>query len=58
MGGKDKLIPKIGVYFVEVEINTTKYYGMMNIGYNPTTDDDRKVKLEVNIFDFERCTKL
>jgi riboflavin kinase/FMN adenylyltransferase len=50
--GKDKLIPKIGVYFVEVEINAVKYYGMLNIGYNPTTDNDRKIKLEVNIFDF------
>ncbi len=49
---KDKLIPKIGVYFVEVEIAANKYYGMMNIGINPTTDNDGKVKMEVNIFDF------
>ena len=50
--GKDKLIPKIGVYFVEVDINNVKHYGMMNIGYNPTTDNDKNIKLEVNIFDF------
>jgi len=50
--GTDKLIPKIGVYFVEAVVNNATYYGMMNIGYNPTTDSDRKVKLEVHIFDF------
>ena len=49
---KDKLIPKIGVYFVEVDIEGQKHYGMMNIGYNPTTDMDKQIKLEVNIFDF------
>jgi riboflavin kinase/FMN adenylyltransferase len=50
--GTDKLIPKIGVYFVEVVIDNVAHYGMMNIGYNPTTDNDQKVKIEVNIFDF------
>lgn len=48
----DKLIPKIGVYFVEVVFDNRSFYGMMNIGYNPTTDTDGKVKIEVNIFDF------
>lgn len=48
----DKLIPKIGVYFVEVVIDSSSYFGMMNIGYNPTTDNDRNIKMEVHIFDF------
>jgi riboflavin kinase/FMN adenylyltransferase len=48
----DKLIPKIGVYFVEVKVDGLLYYGMMNIGYNPTTDNDMLVKPEVHIFDF------
>lgn len=48
----DKMIPKIGVYFVEVIIDSQCYYGMMNVGYNPTTDSDRTIKIEVNIFDF------
>lgn len=47
----DKLIPKIGVYFVEVEFENKKFYGMMNIGYNPTTDTDMTLKIEVHIFD-------
>ncbi len=51
--GKDKLIPKIGVYFVEVIYNELRFYGMMNIGYNPTTDNDKNIKLEVHIFNFE-----
>lgn len=49
---KDKLIPKIGVYFIEAVISNVCYYGMMNIGYNPTTDSDNKIKLEVHIFKF------
>lgn len=49
---EEKIIPKIGVYFVEVLIDKRSFFGMMNIGTNPTTDDDDKVKLEVNIFNF------
>ncbi|MCA0430236.1 MAG: bifunctional riboflavin kinase/FAD synthetase [Bacteroidetes bacterium] len=49
----DKLIPNIGVYFVSVEIETKIYYGMMNIGTNPTVESTLDIKQEVNIFDFE-----
>jgi riboflavin kinase / FMN adenylyltransferase len=48
----DKLIPKIGVYFVDVNVDGISYYGMMNIGYNPTTDHDGLIKPEVHIFNF------
>ena len=48
-----KLIPKIGVYAVEVMIDEKKYFGMMSIGKNPTVTDDQFIKLEVNIFDFD-----
>lgn len=50
----DKLIPKIGVYAVSVVINRTTYKGMLNVGTNPTTDTDNKIKIEVNIFDFDK----
>ena len=50
---KDKLVPKIGVYFVETLVNEKQYFGMMSIGTNPTTDNDDSLKLEVHIFDFE-----
>jgi riboflavin kinase/FMN adenylyltransferase len=39
---------------VEVVVDGQSHYGMMNIGYNPTTDSDQKVKMEVHIFDFNR----
>lgn len=51
---KEKLIPKTGVYLTRVEVNGGDYYGMMNIGFNPTTDSDNKLKLEVNIFNFDK----
>ncbi len=51
---EDKLIPKIGVYAVNVLIDEVKHKGMLNIGTNPTTDFDNKVKIEVNIFDFDK----
>lgn len=53
IGDEDKLIPKIGVYAVNVFIGEQTYKGMLNIGTNPTTDSDNKVKIEVNIFDFD-----
>lgn len=49
----DKLIPKIGVYAVRVTHNHKTYNGMLNVGYNPTTDSDNAIKVEVNIFNFD-----
>lgn len=51
---KDKLIPKVGVYAVNVIISEARYKGMLNVGTNPTTDIDQLIKIEVNIFDFDR----
>ena len=50
----DKLIPKIGVYAARVIIAGKTYKGMLNVGVNPTTDNDNKLKVEVNIFDFDQ----
>lgn len=50
----DKLIPKIGVYAVNVVLKGVRYKGMLNVGTNPTTDFDNKIKIEVNIFDFDK----
>lgn len=50
-----KLVPKDGVYAVEVIIEGLKYPGMLSIGSNPTVNDDpEKRTIEVNIFDFEK----
>lgn len=51
---KDKLIPKIGVYAVNVVVENKRYKGMLNVGINPTTDTDHVIKIEVNIFDFDK----
>lgn len=50
---EEKIIPKSGVYFVEIIIKETVHSGMLNIGTNPTTDFDQQQKIEVNIFDFD-----
>lgn len=49
---KQKLIPKIGVYFVKIIIDNTPFFGMMNIGYNPTFNNE-EISLEVHIFDYK-----
>ena len=48
---KDKIIPKNGVYLVSSKIDNKLYYGMMNIGYNPTFGNQEK-SIEVNYFDY------
>lgn len=48
-----KLIPKSGVYIVKVNVLERAFFGMMNIGTNPTTDDSRNQKIEVNILEFD-----
>jgi len=50
----NKVIPKDGVYAVQVRYNGDFFGGMMNIGTRPTFEDDQKRTLEVNIFDFDQ----
>lgn len=47
-----KLIPGIGVYAVKVIHNEINYLGMLNIGFRPTIEDDRKMSIEVHLFEF------
>lgn len=47
-----KLIPKTGVYVVKSTIDGKEYFGMMNIGYNPTVGGSEK-SIEINFFGFE-----
>ncbi len=50
---KHKIIPGYGVYAVLVDINNTKYKGMLNIGTRPTFNNNADNRsIEVNIFDF------
>lgn len=45
-----KLLPKNGVYIVSSQINNTMYYGMMNIGHNPTLGENEQ-SIEVHFFE-------
>ncbi len=45
-----KLIPKNGVYIVKSLIDTKTYYGMMNIGTNPTVNGTQQ-SIETHFFD-------
>ncbi len=49
-----KLVPKNGVYFVEVLVDGGHYFGMMNIGNRPTVSTGNEIFIEVNIFDFDK----
>jgi len=47
-----KLIPQNGVYIVKSFIDEKLFYGMMNIGTNPTVDGKQQ-SIEVHYLDFE-----
>uniref|UniRef100_UPI00404B6D35 bifunctional riboflavin kinase/FAD synthetase n=1 Tax=Flavobacterium sp. TaxID=239 RepID=UPI00404B6D35 len=48
-----KLIPKNGVYIVSSIIENTNYFGMANIGVNPTVSGTEQ-KIEIHFFDFNK----
>jgi riboflavin kinase/FMN adenylyltransferase len=50
----DKIIPKDGVYAVQIKIDNTQYYGMLNIGKRPTVSNENNKSIEVHIFDFNK----
>lgn len=49
-----KIIPRSGVYIVEVKLENKSYEGLLNIGTNPTIDDDNKKTIELYILDFSQ----
>ena len=52
---KDKYLPRRGVYLTYIYIEDKKYYGMTNVGINPTVSDDHLhhiARIETHIFDF------
>lgn len=46
-----KLIPKNGVYVIKTSIENKLFYGMMNIGMNPTVNGTKKT-IEAHFFNF------
>lgn len=52
---KDALLPKPGVYAVQVYVNDQRYDGMANLGYRPTFEKDQlEPLLEVHLLDFSK----
>ena len=49
---ESKLLPKDGVYGVQLRLNKQKYFGLLNIGYRPTINSSQH-RVEVYILDFE-----
>jgi riboflavin kinase/FMN adenylyltransferase len=47
-----KLIPGIGIYAVQIDIEGKLYGGMMSIGKRPTVEDTEQITIEVHVFDW------
>lgn len=56
VNNEHKILPKDGVYAVNVQIKDEHFEGMMNIGQNPTVqkNTEQEKKIEVHIFDFDK----
>lgn len=50
----EQIIPAIGVYTIRATHEGTCYDGMMSIGYNPTVTDKKELRIEANLFDFDK----
>ncbi len=50
----DQIIPAVGIYAIQVVHNDIKYGAMLSIGYNPTVTDKKELRIEANIFDFDK----
>lgn len=47
------VLPKVGVYVVDVRVFATVYRGMMNLGFRPTVDNAGHLSMEVYLLDFD-----
>jgi len=50
---KTDLVPKNGVYLVNLYVDGRGFFGITNVGVNPTVDKKDNIKIETYIFDFE-----
>ncbi len=48
-----KIVPKEGVYVAKANIDNQWFFGMMNIGHNPTVSDGKQKTVETYFFNFE-----
>lgn len=49
----DLLCPCYGVYIVRVQLHEAQHYGLMSIGVRPTINDEKELRFEVYILDFD-----
>ena len=54
LNDKEKILPREGVYAVDVEVEGQSYKGMTYIGKRPTIASNGEQRVEVNIFDFDK----
>lgn len=50
----EQVVPGNGIYAVKAIHDKKEYGGMMSIGYNPTVTNKKELRIEVNIFDFDK----
>ena len=48
-----KMIPKNGVYIAKATVENSTYFGMMNIGNNPTVNGTKQ-SIEIHLFNFNK----
>lgn len=48
------IIPREGVYLTKIHIDEEKYLSLTSIGTNPTVTDDKTIKIETYILDFNK----
>jgi riboflavin kinase/FMN adenylyltransferase len=49
-----KLIPSNGVYAVQAIVNEQRFKAVMNIGHRPTVNNEKELRLEVHLFNFDK----
>jgi len=50
----DQIVPGNGIYAIRAKHNGIVYNGMLSIGYNPTVTDQKILRIEAHLFDFEQ----
>lgn len=50
----EQIIPAIGIYAIQAKHGGQLYNAMLSIGYNPTVTDKKELRIEANIFDFDK----
>ena len=49
-----QLVPGEGVYLIKGNVDNCSYYGMCNIGYNPTLSNAKEKAFEVHLFNYNK----